>query len=511
MPWRTVRRLLLATAVGGFGCWGSAAEAAEVTGVVSVLPGTSPVEGVSVTVRDHATAAIVAGATTDLGGNYAVTVPDGDYDFTFQPDPLSPLRAATPPTIHVSGDRVESIGLTRTGVFRLAGVVRDAAGDPVPGVTIQVNGSSSSASGQSAADGSFALALPAGTYDVMLTKYTATSGANAPHQWYALGKLTISGDRDEDIVIPAREVTVHAVDPNGQPITGATLDTNNAWISGTNTVLETPFNLFAIDDGAPTDTNGNSHLWLFDHTADSRQIRITPPPGSGLAAALLTLPTYTGDTTIDVTLPRSFRLAGVVRDAAGHPVPGVTIQVNGSSSSASGQSAADGSFALALPAGTYDVMLTKYTATSGANAPHQWYALGKLTISGDRDEDIVIPAREVTVHAVDPNGQPITGATLDTNNAWISGTNTVLETPFNLFAIDDGAPTDTNGNSHLWLFDHTADSRQIRITPPPAAASPPPSSPSPPTPATPPSTSPSRAASASRGWCGMRRVIRSRA
>ena len=192
-------------------------------------------------------------------------------------------------------------------------------------MTIQVNGSSSSASGQSAADGSFALALPAGTYDVMLTKYTATSGANAPHQWYALGKLTISGDRDEDIVIPAREVTVHAVDPNGQPITGATLDTNNAWISGTNTVLETPFNLFAIDDGAPTDTNGNSHLWLFDHTADSRQIRITPPPGSGLAAALLTLPTYTGDTTIDVQLDGDQTAAVAMspdRVAFGRTLPG---------------------------------------------------------------------------------------------------------------------------------------------------------------------------------------------
>ncbi|WP_027008557.1 carboxypeptidase-like regulatory domain-containing protein, partial [Conexibacter woesei] len=203
----------------------STAVAAQVTGVVSALPGTGPVGGVAVTVRDHTTTAIVAGATTDVAGNYAVTVPNGDYDFTFQPPPLSGFHTTTGPTVHVSGDRTFSIGMTKEGVFRFAGVVRDADGHPLPSVSVTLKSSSTSATTQSASDGSYALAVTAGNYSVALSSNTG-NGYSVPNSFYTNNStqtLAITGDRDQDITLPAHNVTINVTGPDGRPIAGTSI------------------------------------------------------------------------------------------------------------------------------------------------------------------------------------------------------------------------------------------------------------------------------------------------
>src|SRR5207253_1224029 len=111
-----------------------------------------------------------------------------------------------------------------------------------------------------------------------------------------------------------------------------------------------------------------------------------------------------GDTNMTVTLVATHRLSGVVRDSRGVPVSGVLVQASGSASSATVTSGADGSYALALPSGTYTLGVSDTSSSGPASLPNQWLESASLVVSGDRSEDVVVAVRAVDVRVVGPDG-----------------------------------------------------------------------------------------------------------
>ena len=270
---------------------------------------------------------------------------------------------------------------------------------------------------------------------------------------------------------------MHVVGPDGQPINGATVDPSG-YLYDSGTLLGTSLQWNINDfNKPPTDTNGNGHLWLFDHTAatGANKLRVTPPAGSGLAAALVAIPTITGNTTINVTLVRSFRFAGVVRDGPGPSRPqrvDLVLRLGTQSLLAVQWSFGRRRFIRARGASRHLLIVSLSGSSATGNVPRLWNANtgkpGKVRHLGRPRPRHRLAPRDITVHVVGPDGQPINGATVETSG-YLYDSGTLLGTSFQWNINDfNKPPTDTNGNGHLWLFDHTAatGANKLRVTPP---------------------------------------------
>ena len=105
----------------------------NLSGTVTVLPGTTPVDSVSVTVSDASTGTQVATALTGSDGYYSTTVPAGTYILQFTPPVASAFKSATTQPTTVNADTTVDIGLVHVGLERLSGTITDAGGIPCPG------------------------------------------------------------------------------------------------------------------------------------------------------------------------------------------------------------------------------------------------------------------------------------------------------------------------------------------------------------------------------------------
>src|SRR5262249_8305011 len=149
-------------------CFTSSALASEyaISGYVEAQgASTMGIPGASVLVKNGTTGALVASATTDLGGGYAVIVPTGTYDVTFTPHVGSEYG---PLTIHgqtVIDNTVLNVTLIPDRLVRLSGVLVDGRGDPVAGAGLVLgDGNGGGTSVVTGADGSYSLLVAPGSY-----------------------------------------------------------------------------------------------------------------------------------------------------------------------------------------------------------------------------------------------------------------------------------------------------------------------------------------------------------
>src|SRR5262245_12105046 len=132
-------------------------------------------------------------------------------------------------TIAVAGIAVTAPAAFADGPVTMSGVVRDGGGQPLAGIQVTLQQpfpSTIRVSTTSAADGSCALAVAPGNYQLTLARSPSPPSPTPPAYFFSLsGSTTInlSADRNQDLTLPFLTVTVNAVDSAAIPVANASV------------------------------------------------------------------------------------------------------------------------------------------------------------------------------------------------------------------------------------------------------------------------------------------------
>ncbi len=300
---------------------------------------------------------------------------------------------------------------------RLSGVVHDYDGAPLPGVTVGLftsDGSnlpvSTGGNAIAAADGSYSLVVPTGSYGLGLSRTFSPDGRGR-NDTYAVdsdpGAVTVSADRVLDLTMPARAVTIHVTDPSGAPVSGARVQ------AGNNTSVSVP-------GQAEFFPGASSHGWRGSNrstdSAGNAQILVMPgavvtvnafaPDGSTLAQAAPAVLAAADSGPVTLALRSTVTLTG--HAGLGNPRAGVSVSLYNGSVYFGADTAADGSYTLRLPPGSYDTISLSGCCPSPSDPTHRpdnaSLSGGPLTVTADRTLDLTPAMALVTARAYDANG-----------------------------------------------------------------------------------------------------------
>ena len=332
---------------------------------------------------------------------------------TYSADASFGTAVASVPSFSVTGPTTIPITLYLPGQdVTFSGVVVDTAGDPLSGVNIAVYGRGplSRASTTSDSNGDFSLSVQAGTdYEIGVTG-TSPDGIET----YTLSASDMnftSSLTDQTVSLPISPLTIAVSDSNDNPIEGVAVSMLSEVCPVPSFQLlpsiSTQGGSFTVSGSTQqTDSNGDVS---FDSLPcnGSGEFHIQPPSGEGLAEQYITVPNWSGPTTIPVVVAS---LQGTLVDAENQPLPSQTVQIqaSGGSSVQQGVTSQSGAFALTVPPGDYSVTLsgslgdpTSYEAT-----------VPNVNLTSGQSGDIALPTELVTVEATDPSGAGVAGATV---------------------------------------------------------------------------------------------------
>jgi alpha-tubulin suppressor-like RCC1 family protein len=392
------------------------AGAAMLSGTVSgQAPGqpAEPLAGATVTLLDPSTGTPVDSATTGSGGGYSIAGPSGSFDVRFESAPSAPFEATTIHGINLDTPRTLSVVLTPAGLVHLTGTMRDAAGNPVPNVTLLLStGEAPPASTTTATDGSYSLAAVAGNYDFYA--YSGGPRPGLPNSWFfQTAKLKLDSDQSRDIALPpTATLTVEALGKEDAPVASAAVRVGDldgsADLGGfTTSHLQTR----GLNSGTGPDGRVSFTVFKGGLPLTNQETAITPPASSGYGYTPFEVPRVEQDTTVVVHPVPLVHLTGTMRDAAGNPVPNVTLLLStGEAPPASTTTATDGSYSLAAVAGNYDFYA--YSGGPRPGLPNSWFfQTAKLKLDSDQSRDIALPpTATLTVEALGKEDAPVASA-----------------------------------------------------------------------------------------------------
>jgi Bacterial Ig-like domain (group 3)/IPT/TIG domain/Carboxypeptidase regulatory-like domain len=416
---RSLLRVLLVCAVVALGLIAvpvSSAAAATLSGqVTGQIPGgkAEPVAGATISVTGVEGEEVVASSTTGGEGFYSLEVPSGVFDVHVAPNEGSGFQATTIHKVEVGETRHLDISLSPAEAVTLSGTLRDAAGEPIPWVTMVLVGEHNVVT-NAGPEGAFSLSATPGEYH--LSVY-GTGGPDLPHHWMVFSEtFDLTADRSGDVVLPpTRTLTVQALGSGGTPLEGATV------VFPTYDGAEISLGEFAGEsesetDTAVTDAEGRASVHVF---ADSKpetggydgRALVEPAPGSGYGVTQFEAPAVGGEAETVVVHPTpAVTLSGTLRDAAGEPLPNVSVVLVGEHNVGT-TTGPGGAYTLSAVPGEYH--LSVY-GTGGPELPHHWMAFADtFELTADRESDLVLPpTRKLTVEALGSGGAPLEGATV---------------------------------------------------------------------------------------------------
>jgi hypothetical protein len=270
---------------------------------------------------------VVASATSAADGAYTTTVPVGTYDVRVRIAPAAGAGGVRPQQV-IAGVAITTatslriVTLPDPARVHVRGFVRDAAGNGIGGVGLwfrqgaggNIYSTAPEFSGDMRAPGSFDLMVPGGHYDFVLS-----DAVRQPNLQVAF-PLELSSDLSFEFRFPTQDVAVTVVGTDGAPVPGVTVapDSSSAVdVQVTPTIIGkgTAFR------GGVTNASGVATFRSFVTTSP-----LTLRPGGVLPG---------GATSTTLTVPPTFAVRGVVRDAADHVVPGAQVMLSDRPTSAS--------------------------------------------------------------------------------------------------------------------------------------------------------------------------------
>lgn len=292
----------------------------------------------------------------------------------------------------------------------VTGVVRDAAGQPLEGVALSFAGPFG-AGPSTAADGSYSIQIPTGTYTVGIT----TIIPDGPDRYFVMGaaRVVVNGDRVANFTLPA----LVPLNLTLQKSDGSPAATSPIQIPQAIALVNQP-------DGTPVMWRGMPHRFVSDPplvTDSAGRITVSTLLGSVTtiqAAIPHTFPVKTpvaitsNPTNATVKLPVMDRLHGRLADTAGRGMAGATIYVDDNNNSfVHADTASDGSYWFDLPTGSYS-----FAASTGGFPTARFDSTdlsGTVSVSGDTEFNVTTPvAAELRVRLRHADGSPVAGDTV---------------------------------------------------------------------------------------------------
>ncbi|SDS39765.1 carboxypeptidase-like regulatory domain-containing protein [Microbacterium paraoxydans] len=361
----------LALALGGATAAGAASRG-SLAGTVTAEADGSPLAGVTVSVSTD-DASVFESTMTDATGAYLVPdLPAGEYVVAFDASGTDFIpefwddassRAAAQRLIVAEGDSVVGVDAALALGGAIAGIVRHQAdGSPLEGVTVRAESAdySVSAFASTDADGAYRLAaLPAGDYRVR----------------FEPADPTLSAEFWEDAYDESRAKAVHVT-------AGQSTERVDAYLAELG-VIQGTMTLAADDSPVPgwvTASDATTGLTLQADVAPDGSYSLTVPPGRYVVAFVpdggrgireywknarreedaTTIAVAQGQivSDIDATLDSSGMITGVVRTSGALSGDAIVEAYSGDTLVGMAYTQPDGSYRLAVPAGTYIVRAT---------------------------------------------------------------------------------------------------------------------------------------------------------
>jgi 5-hydroxyisourate hydrolase-like protein (transthyretin family) len=375
--------------------------AGSITGVVTDTTG-APAANILVAVyrstTDGSSDWVTTMGTDPSTGSYTVSgLPAGSYKVLFSSggpllsqwyDNAPDAASATPVVVTVGGsttaDAVLQVGAT------VSGVVTDQAGHPVSNATVLVhpaNGQGYATGATTASDGSYSIAgLAPGSYKVEFQTDQATPNV-APAWWNGAvteavaTPLTLAVGQVVTGISPrlaaGGAITGTLRDDKGAPLMEAQVavyDSSGTWVQNAWTAPDGSYNVHGL-------AAGKYRLQFIEQLADYSTLYEWWNNASTLATAR-PLNVVAGKTQsgIDATIAlsdhslhetRSGSISGVVRDALGQPLSGISVVVAGDTFGDVTLTDASGAWSMTnMPAGTYRV---SFAGQVGGVQTTQWW------------------------------------------------------------------------------------------------------------------------------------------
>jgi protocatechuate 3,4-dioxygenase beta subunit len=257
------------------------------------------------------------------------------------------------------------------------GIIQDDKGTPLAGAKIEAhpaNGGKTVVSATSAADGTFDLAAPTCTYNILVTPQTGL----APQKF--LGHTITAGSHLDVILIDGRQrmLAGHVTDQNGQAIPNVSVCTQ------------------PDPQGGCATTDAAGAFVLFSMVGETLIVSGTLPDGTQFNGSL-TVERFMNP-KLEIVVPESI-LTGTVVDQAGRPVPGAIVDLpscsfpsstslgplTGSVCSPATQTDRAGRFRLGVAPGTVRLQISNPTRASTDTF------FVEETVAGDTDVTIQVP------------------------------------------------------------------------------------------------------------------------
>jgi hypothetical protein len=315
-----------------------------------------------------------------------------------------------------------------------SGVLRDANGNPVAGVTINLGDSHFV---RTNATGQFSFTESPGQYDLRVQAGGALGPLNVPGlpQYFSFtadgsNKIDLrNNDITSDIVLPAATtITVLTKDAQGNAAPNIPVSASGSL--GNYELLANGSQVFSVGVNGSVNSNagGSATLTVFENASFGL---------SSVCATFAVSPTTicnetvlsagTGGLVVTLTqqppTPR-YTFSGTLRDAAGNPVPGVTVNLGEFSHM---RTDAAGHFTFTEDPGVFELRVQGGGAVGPLNVPGLPQFLNfegqeiDLT-SGDVTRDMQLPqTATVTVTVKDADGDPMTGANVSVGGGITGG------------------------------------------------------------------------------------------
>jgi hypothetical protein len=405
---------------------------------------TTALSGIRVDVK--AGASVVASATTNATGSYAIPVPDGTYDVNFVPPDASVYESFTQAGFVVPASGDLDVVLTPKDALRVSGTVRKANGSPAGPVKVRIHGPSESTQ-TTGLDGAYIAAVAPGEYTFELSD-DGSAHAGLPARWsLGLTAKSINADRTllDFTLPPVYTLTTRVLHADGATFEGAVVSGFELAVATTEVatgVLTTAASV-SSPPAATTGAGGLARFDVFGSTAGDGEIAAGP----NNPRTPFHIPAITKDTTLSIRAdgsanPIVSQVGGFVRSALGQALSGVQVTARGASV-VSQNTAPNGSYTTTLTPGSYAFELNARNIQQ-PGLPKDWtLPVNATTVLADRTIDYQLPpVHTLTVKVLGDENAPVGGVV-------VTGTDggSALDVPVAPTVLSPGLTSTASGRS----------------------------------------------------------------
>jgi len=459
------------------------AQAATISGKVTLQGSEEGVAGVSVTVDESGTGNVVALPTeTGPKGAYEVQVPaGGTYDVNFTAPLGSGYKTALDRGEVVAADRTVNVVLASGNDVIFSGVVLGDGDTPIADATVRLAGSGNEKA-TTDANGAFFMAVAPGKYELSVEGFRQpeVSHAAVPSYFQFYGaSLTLSASLQENLALPLHALTVRTLS-SGEglgPVAGVTFD---------ETVGRQSFEVSAplgpgitaryldVNEEETTDANGYATLSVPSLSNSQAEIDAIPPREAELARTPVIVSGVADDHQVrEVHLERGIAFSGILVAEHEVPVPGATIGL-GRELATTG---ADGSFSMRILSGTYSFNVSGNRQPGVAHdvVPSSFGLSGSpVTLTASTNETLVLPFHALTVRTLGAVGTagsttPIPGVEFDEGvhqNELGKAATLAPGISIKYANVGEEETTDANGRATLVVPDYEGSGAPLDAVPP---------------------------------------------